>query len=236
MLSAQFERHPSLPIVAALGLLLAAVPILCADALAQVDSSRTEAVMEGELEEVTIVGVTPMHGTGLERGLVPVHVQVASDDVLRRAHSLDLTAFMEQSLGSVHLSNMGSNPFQPSVVYRGFSGSPLLGLPQGIAVYQDGARINEVFGDVVNWDLIPTSAIAGIELIPGSNPLFGLNALGGALSLQTKSGHTHPGCEATAFGGSFGRIGADVQAGGSVGELGYFATGRTFREDGWRDF
>ncbi len=31
----------------------------------------------------------------------------------------------------------------------------MLGTPQGLAVYQNGVRINEVFGDTVNWDLIP---------------------------------------------------------------------------------
>ena len=42
-------------------------------------------------------------------------------------------------------------------------------------------RINEPFGDVVNWDLLPQSAIASLQVLPGSNPLFGLNTLGGAL-------------------------------------------------------
>ena len=55
-------------------------------------------------------------------------------------------------------------------------------------MFQDGVRINEPFGDVVNWDLLPQSAIAGIQVIPGSNPLFGLNTLGGALAIYTKSG------------------------------------------------
>jgi hypothetical protein len=49
----------------------------------------------------------------------------------------------------------------------------------------DGVRMNQPFGDVVSWDLIPKNAIYGMQLMPGSNPLFGLNTLGGAISVQT---------------------------------------------------
>jgi len=65
----------------------------------------------------------------------------------------------------------------------------------------------------VNWDLIPGSAISTINLIPGSNPLFGLNTLGGALSIRTKSGAQYPGTAATLYGGSFGRRAVEAQHG-----------------------
>ncbi|MDX1562605.1 MAG: TonB-dependent receptor, partial [Gammaproteobacteria bacterium] len=129
-----------------------------------------------------------------------------------------------------------NNPLQPDVQYRGFVGSPLLGLPQGIAVYQDGVRLNEPFGDTVNWALIPESAIDTVYLMPGSNPLFGLNALGGAISVQTKDGFTNPGTSGEIFGGSFGRIGVQASVGGSSDGFGYFVTGAWLDEDGWRDF
>jgi hypothetical protein len=80
------------------------------------------------------------------------------------------------------------NPFQPDVNFRGYTASPLLGTPEGVSVYVDGVRQNQPFGDVVSWDLIPKDAISEITLVPGSDPLFGLNTLGGALSVQTKNG------------------------------------------------
>ena len=86
---------------------------------------------------------------------------------------------------------MQGNPFQPDVNYRGYTASPLLGTPQGLSVYMDGVRLNQPFGDVVSWDLIPRLAICHRSpLMPGSNPLFGLNTLGGALAMQTKDGRT----------------------------------------------
>ena len=110
-------------------------------------------------------------------------------------------------------------------------------MPQGLAVYQDGVRVNEPFGDTVNWDALPTNAVAGVVLMPGSNPLFGLNALGGALSLQTKTGFSHAGHAARVSAGSFGRQWAELESGGRLGgSVAYFAAARWLQEDGWRDY
>jgi len=76
------------------------------------------------------------------------------------------------------VNEVTGNPFQPNVEFRGFVASPVAGTPQGLAVYQNGVRINEAFGDTVNWDLIPTAAIRSIAVVT-NNPAFGLNALGG---------------------------------------------------------
>jgi len=187
------------------------------------------------LDTLEVIGLTPTHGTGLPLAQTSTNVQVLQGDVLRRLQPLGVTDMLEKGLGSVHLSNLGSNPMQPDVSYRGFRGSPLLGLPQGIAVYQDGARINETFGDIVNWDVIPETAIATIELIPGSNPLFGLNTLGGALSMQTKSGFSHSGATLQGFGGSHQQVNGSGEMGWNREHLGLYAAAEHFQENGWRD-
>jgi outer membrane receptor protein involved in Fe transport len=163
-------------------------------------------------------------------------VQVVTGDDLARMPGVHAGAQMADALASVHVNEAQNNPFQPDIQFRGFAASPLLGLPQGVALYQDGVRLNEPFGDTVNWDLLPTGAIASVNLLPGSNPLFGLNALGGALTVQTKNGFSHPGHGGTVTGGSFGRFWADVYSGGQNGRVGYFVAGRLLTEDGWRDF
>jgi outer membrane receptor protein involved in Fe transport len=138
-------------------------------------------------------------------------------------------------MGSFVSSTPQGNPFQNDVLFRGFSASPLLGTPQGMSVYVDGVRVNEAFGDVVNWDLIPKNAISSVTVIPGSNPVFGLNTLGGALSVLTKSGSAYPGLGAQAYGGSFGRRSLEAEAGGGRGSADFFVAGTAFREDGWRE-
>ena len=187
-----------------------------------------------ETPAVEVIGVTPLPGLGVPAAQVPANVQAVTGAEIMRQHPLSLPEFMSQRLSGVNVNENQGNPFQPDLTYRGFAASPLLGTPQGISVYQDGVRINEPFGDTVNWDLIPTSAISTINLIPGSNPLFGLNTLGGALSIRTKSGAQYPGTAAALQGGSFGRRAAEAQYGGSHGEFDYFASASAFREDGWR--
>jgi outer membrane receptor protein involved in Fe transport len=185
---------------------------------------------------IDVVGTTPL-GAAVDADRVPANVQVATAEELRASGALDLADFLRRDFGSVFINEAQSNPLQPDVQYRGFVGSPLLGLPQGLAVYQDGVRINEPFGDTVNWALIPDSAIASIALVPGANPLFGQNALGGALAIRTKDGATHPGTRAEVLGGSFGRTSLQAETGGRTSDtLDYFVTAARLEEDGWRDF
>lgn len=187
-------------------------------------------------ETIEVVGATPIHGLGIQRNKVPSNIQAATGADLARTSGLYFGEQLTATFASVHANEAQTNPFQPDIQFRGFAASPLLGLPQGIAVYQDGVRLNEPFGDTVNWELLPTNAIASVNLMPGSNPLFGLNALGGAISVQTKTGFSHPGHGVSLAGGSFGRWWADVQSAGHTDRLSYFVTGRVLAEDGWRDF
>ena len=189
-----------------------------------------------KMAPIEVIEVTPIHGVGLPKDKIPANIQTANSAEIDATQSLDLTEFISRNLGSVHINEAQNNPFQPDVRFRGFTASPLLGLPQGLATYQDGTRVNELFGDTVNWDVIPQSAIASINLMSGSNPLFGLNTLGGALSLKTKTGFTHPGHDIKLYGGSFTRRAAEFSSGGNNQKLSYFLSGNIFAEDGWRDF
>ena len=188
-----------------------------------------------ELSNIEVIGTTPLHGVGLPKDMIPTNVQTATSEDIEKTQSLDLSEFMNRTLGSVNINSAQNNPYQPDVTYRGYSASPLLGLPQGMSVYMDGVRLNAPFGDNVNWDTIPQSAIASINLMPGSNPLFGLNTLGGALSIKSKNGFTHEGHSLQAYTGSFDRHAVEMESGGNDGELGYFVTGNWFEEDGSRD-
>lgn len=188
-----------------------------------------------ETETIEVIGVTPTLGVGLPETKIPYKVQSATADDMDKSISLDITDFINRNFSSVIVNDAQNNPLQPDIQYRGFTASPLLGLPQGLAVYQNGVRVNEVFGDTINWDLIPKSSIANMNLIGGANPVFGLNTLGGAISIQTKTGFSHPGHSAEIYGGSFERIVTTVESGANNGTLGYFTTFQYFDEEGWRD-
>lgn len=189
-----------------------------------------------ELPEVEVVGNTPMGATGLELRKISGNVQSVEDEEINRHEALTLPDFMNRRLSSVNINDTQNNPYQPDISYRGFTASPVLGTPIGISVYQDGVRVNEPFGDTVNWDLIPQIAISSMDMMPGSNPLFGLNTLGGALSVKTKSGFSHPGLNAQAYGGAYGRQGYQAEVGGSKGQFDWYFAGNVFRDAGWRPY
>jgi len=210
--------------------------ILTAYAMPQIAIAENKAEAL-ELSKIEVVGTTPLPGLGTPINQVPSNVQTGSANDIGGQVSLNLAEYMDNNLGSVNTSNSVGNPYQMDVSYRGFTASPILGSAVGMSVFLDGVRVNEPFGDIVNWDLIPTNAISNINLMPGSNPLFGLNTLGGALSVHTKSGSEFPGVSATASGGSWGRRAFEFEAGGVDKEknVDYFVAGNFFKEDGWRD-
>ncbi|MEO9137367.1 MAG: TonB-dependent receptor [Casimicrobiaceae bacterium] len=186
-----------------------------------------------ELPSVQVVGTAPLPGLGTALRDVPANVQIFDNGMFARARPLSLTQFLDLNANSVGAASGQGNPFQQSLNFRGFAASPLLGTPQGMSVFQDGVRINEAFGDVVNWDLLPRSAISSVQLIPGSVPAFGLNTLGGALAIYTKSGAQYPGTSVEASGGSFGRRTLNFEYGAATGDIDAFATGNFSDEDGW---
>ena len=186
-------------------------------------------------ENVEVVAVTPIHGLGVPKSKVAANVQVLAPPRLPALAPPDAAGLLTERAAGVHITDSQAGTFQPDVLFRGFSGSPLLGSSEGLAVYQNGVRMNEAFGDTVSWDALPAAAVASLNVIPGSNPLFGLNALGGALSIQTKDGFGASGHRVAARGGSFGRYDLDVESGGHRGRFGYYLAGSLNDERGWRD-
>lgn len=198
--------------------------------------SSAQTTQPTTLPEVTVRGTTPLMSVPLPQTKVPVNTQVATGEEYRASGALNLTDFFARDLAGFSLAHVQNNPFQPDLLYRGFTSSFLLGTPPGLSVFVDGVRVNEPLADQVNWDLFPTDAIDRIELLPGSNPVYGRNTLGGAIVMQTKRGRTNPGTTAEMWGGSFGRIRSLLQTGGTHGDFDYFLSGNWFTEDGFRDF
>ena len=205
-------------------------------ALAAAFSPQAHAQQEKSLATVDVVGSTPLPGLGQPRNEIAAPVQSATSADITHSGALELGEFMNRRLGSVHVNEMQGNPFQMDVSYRGYTASPLLGTPQGLSVYMDGVRMNQPFGDVVSWDLIPRGAIASMTLMPGSNPLFGLNTLGGALSVQTKDGRSAPGTVLETTLGSNARRAVEFEHGGFNDKgLDWYVNANLFKERGWRD-
>ena len=185
-------------------------------------------------ERIDVVGVTPLPGAGVSRDRVAAVVTVVDGEDLAARGAVSMADALNERLGAVTLEGTTTNPFQPTLRFRGFTASPLLGLPQGIAVYQNGVRVNEPFGDTVQFDLMPQFAVDRAQLSAGSDPTYGLNSLGGALALGLKNGFDHAGFGGEVSGGAFGRLAATAEYGVAAGAWAFYGGATRFREDGWR--
>ncbi len=187
------------------------------------------------IEQIVVVGTTPVPGMTVNVDKVPGNVQTLKAADLSQDGGPSLIGGLSTQLGSVNINDALADAFQPDVLYRGFEASPVLGTPQGLAVYQNGVRINEAFGDTVNWDLFPDIAVDRVDIV-SANPLFGLNALGGAISVTMKNGFTHQGLNGQLSGGSFAQRQGAMEFGANDGVFGFYAAARLLDQNGWRRF
>jgi outer membrane receptor protein involved in Fe transport len=178
---------------------------------------------------------TPTPGAGIDPEKVPASVNMVDLTQIDQAHSANIAVALQQYVPGIVVNEVSGNPFQPNVQFRGFVASPVAGTPQGLAVYQNGVRINEAFGDTVNWDLIPTAAIQSVAVVT-NNPAFGLNALGGSIDMQMKNGFIYHGAEIDTMGGSFGRIQSSAQWGKQYDQFAVYGAIEGVHDDGFRNF
>jgi outer membrane receptor protein involved in Fe transport len=200
------------------------------------DSTVAQAGTSTRLDRVEVIGISPLPGQGVDRNVLPYATQLIKRERIDAAQAANQLDFLNRSVPGVQVNDIQGSPFQGDLTYRGFRASPLIGAGQGLSVFLDGVRINEPFGDVINFDLIPEFAVNTISLVPGANPAFGLNSLGGALAYTTHDGRSAPGVRAELSGGSFGRKRVDLSYGASD-DAGWhrYVAATGFDERGWRD-
>lgn len=185
------------------------------------------------METVTVYGTTPL--TDNSDQIESVIYQRLDSKALDRSQGNTLTDIMDDKLLNVSINDVQNNPFQPDVQYRGFTASPLLGLPQGLSVFFNNTRFNEPFGDTVNWDLLPASAFSSVSLVSGSQPGYGRNTLGGALLLESKNGFNFTQQQLHLNAGNYGQQGVNIETGGHSDNWAYYGNVNYYEEDGWRD-
>src|SRR5450759_1940408 len=184
---------------------------------------------------LVVYPTTPLSGASADVDKVPASVNIVDANQIDHVRSPNIADALLKYVPGVIVNEVAGNPFQPDVQFRGFVASPLAGTPQGLAVYQNGVRINEAFGDMVNWDLIPTAAIRSVTVVT-NNPAFGLNALGGAVNVQMKNGFNYHGTEIDTMGGSFGRIQSSAQWGKQVDNFAVYGDLEGLHDGGFRNF
>ena len=187
-------------------------------------------------EEVIRVVGTAITSQTTDLSALPFASQRFSRNELAPAAFYAAVDVLEDRATSVSTNAAQNNRLQPDVQYRGFAASPLLGLSQGLVVYQNGVRINEAFGDSVNWDLLPASSMETMDLIGGSNAIYGLNSIGGALVVHTRTGFSSEGGDASYTIGDYNTHDYSLSYGAHQADWGVFIALDKMDEAGWRDF
>ena len=198
--------------------------------------AQAPAAAPTRLEPVEALTPTPLPGSLIDRDELAQATQVVDDAQIRMAQAGNLIGFLSRNITGVNGNEVQGSPFQVDLIFHGYRASPTLGTAQGISVYLDGVRVNEPFGDIISWDMLPEAAISTLAVVPGSSALYGPNTLGGAFSLTTKSGLTDPGIALDLSYGSDQRKRVDATWGGSNADGWHgFVAATAFDEDGWRD-
>ncbi len=190
------------------------------------------------LDSIDVFSSTPLPSIGLPKNMVPANIQTISSEELNSQAGVSIADFMVNNLQGVTVNEVGGNPFQLELNFRGYNATPISGNPQGLSVYIDGIRANQPFSNTVLWDLIPNFAIDNMQMVAGSNPVYGLNTLGGAMSMQTKSGQNFKGKNIDVSAGSWARNSGLVEIGGAIdgSNIDYYVGYEHFHENGWRKF
>ena len=196
-------------------------------------------VIAGEsvkIDSIEVYSPTALPSIGLPVNDVPYAVQTVTGEEIREQPGVSIADYMVNNLEGVTVNEVGGNPYQLEINYRGYNATPIMGNPQGLSIYVDGVRQNMPFSNNVLWDTIPDFAIDDMQLVGGSNPVYGLNTLGGSLSLQTKSGRTFDKNAIEGSTGSWGRNTGLIESGGvsEDNKYDYYAGYSYFQEDGWR--
>ncbi|NBT43120.1 MAG: TonB-dependent receptor, partial [Alphaproteobacteria bacterium] len=180
--------------------------------------------------------MAPLPGIGVDKNILPSNVQVIKIDDVSDQPGISFADYLNNNNSSVTINEVGGNPWQPEIRFRGYTAGSILGNEQGLSVYVDGVRQNQPFSDVVLWDTLPQFAFSGSQVVPGTNPIYGLNTLGGAMAFQTKSGHSFNKSRASFTAGSWDRQISLFEHGGTYGAFDLYAGYQYTKEDGWRDY
>ena len=200
-----------------------------------VGAARAQSTIALPEIEISQTPVPTSANAGIDINKVPADVSTVTAHDFTVQYKPSVTDAITARVPAAIAINVDGSDLSPDLFYRGFDTSRISGTAEGLAVYENGVRINEAFGDLVNLDLIPPISIARADIYT-NNPIFGLNALGGAIDFTTKNGFTFQGGDATILGGSYGRVNGYMEFGKQVGNYSFYFAADGYRDGGYRPF
>jgi len=187
--------------------------------------------------KINVFSPGPLPSIGISQDIIPGSIQVIKPQDVQDQSGVSLADYLNNNTQGISFNEVGGNPWQPEIFFRGYSAGSITGNPQGLSIFVDGVRENQPFSDVVLWDTIPTWALAGTQVVAGSNPIYGLNTLGGAIAMQTKNGKLFNQGRIEGTVGSWDRSAGLIEYGGIIEgtSVDYYFGYKHSSENGWRD-
>ena len=102
-------------------------------ALALASSASLGAAEKLTTSTINVYSATPLPSLGLPLNIIPANIQIATPKAINAQSGVSLADYMSTNMQSVSVTEMAGNPWQPEVTFRGYSASPLLGMPQGMS-------------------------------------------------------------------------------------------------------
>lgn len=221
-------RHSTIRIVFVLFLFLICFP-LAELSFAEEFSSHQEGSTITTLKEY-VVSDTRLPSVKVDLHSVPAKITIITAEDIQRTGARTVQEAIQYSTGIVMYNEVG-NAFEHRIDLRGFNSQPA----PSISVFVDGMRVNEPNFNTVNFDLIPVEIVERIEIVPGSNAIFGQDTLGGVVNIITKRRTDKQQVTAETAFGSYQRERYNINAGGPIGKFDYYANFTRETENGFRD-
>jgi outer membrane cobalamin receptor len=204
------------------------------DTVARADTVSPTPVSITRLAAIRVTAsIIPTAGLSIASG-VPARISILQGHESAAWKSRLLTNALESQPGISLYDDLGSR-YKPTLIARGFTASPVVGLPQGISVFVDGVPVNEPDAGQVNFDLLPLQHAEQVELFSGTASHLGPNSLGGAINIITRRGGTGAGGETAFDFGSHGSYSAGISYDGDISPgWNYYGGGAYSSDQGWR--
>jgi len=194
--------------------------------------------MVGAAEEATVapVGTLPTTVVSAPRFLdvdmqIASRVQLIDAEDIANSGATDLVQLLRNE-ANVHFRSTSGNSAQSQVSMGGFGENS----GQRVLILLDGHRLNTADLGTINWLSIPLGLVESVEVIQGGqSALYGNNAVGGVIKINTRRPTEELSGQLQVSGGSFDSYNGRVALSGRAGALGYSVHAEHDETDGYRD-
>ena len=174
-----------------------------------------------------VVTSTRLDDQTVAKSDVPASVTVIDREQIAASGARNIQDLLAEEAGVVLIDQVG-NDVQKTLDLRGFAGG------KGVAVFVDGARVNDPRNNFVSLEQVPLDSVERVEITRGpAAALAGGGSEAGVIRVVTRRGTT-PGASLTASGGTWNTQRYDGSYGGDYGLFDLFIAGTYDTTDGFR--